>query len=131
MEAWLVFPVPGSAVSPAVIPAVVVTHGSPSLAAPVLDLLLDLELLLLHDLLEGDIAILPELDPLVGVTHTSVLYQGGEDHEEAGKEVDVDGLHVGDLGQGGVDRVDEGGHGEHSGHAQPPPGGGRPSVEPE
>ena len=130
MEAWFVFPVPRSAVSPAVISAVVVTHGNPRLA-PVINLLLNLELLLLHDLLEGVVAVLPQLDPLVCVANTGVLYQGSEHHEEAGEEVNVDGLHVGDLGQGGVDRVDEGGHGEHSGHSQPHPGGGRPSVEPE
>ena len=117
MEAWLVFPVPGSAVSPAVISSVVVTHGSPRLAAPVLYLLLNLELLLLHDLLEGDVAIFPKLDPLVSVAHTGVLYQGSKDHEEACKEVDVNGLHVGNFRQGSVDRVDEGGHGEHSGHS--------------
>ena len=127
MEAWLVFPVSRSAVSPAVVSAILVTPRLP----PVLNLLLHLKLLLLHDLLEGEVAILPQLDPLVSVAHTGVLDQGSEHHEEAGKEVDVDGLHVGDLGQGRVDGVDEGGHGEHSGHPQPHPGGGRPSVEPE
>ena len=46
-------------------------------------------------------------------------------------EININGLHVGDLGQGGVDAGHEGGHGEHGGHPQPPPGRGRASVEPE
>ena len=87
--------------------------------------------LLLHHLLHRLKPDLPQLDSLVGVSHAGVLHHGPEHHEETDKEVYVDGLHVGDLGQGGVDRVDEGGHGEHSGHPQPHPGGGRPSVEPE
>ena len=90
MEAWFVFPVPGSAVSPAVISAILVTARLP----PVLYLFLHLELLLLHDLLEGEVAVLPQLDPLVGVSHARVLDQGSEHHEEAGKEVDIYGLHV-------------------------------------
>ena len=46
-------------------------------------------------------------------------------------EINVNGLHVGDLGQGGVDAGHEGGHGEHGGHPQPHPGRGSASVEPE
>ena len=46
-------------------------------------------------------------------------------------EININGLHVGDLGQGGVDAGHEGGHGEHGGHPQPHPGRGRASVEPE
>ena len=74
---------------------------------------------------------LPQVYPLVCVAHTGVLDQGSEHHEEADEEVDVYGLHVGNLGQRGVDGVDEGGHGEHGGHPQPHPGRGRASVEPE
>ena len=50
--------------------------------------------------------------------HTGIFNQGAEDHEEADEEVDVDGLHVGNLGQGGVDRVDQGGHGQDGGDPQ-------------
>ena len=96
-----------------------------------LHLLLHLFLLLLHHVLQGQVAVLPQLDPLVGVAHTGVLYQGGEHHEETGKQIDVDGLHVGYLGQGGVDGVDEGGHGEDSGDAQSYSGWSCSSVEPE
>ena len=39
-----------------------------------------------------------KLDPLVSVAHTGVLYQGTENHEEAHEEIDVDTLHIGDLG---------------------------------
>ena len=46
-------------------------------------------------------------------------------------EININGLHVGDLGQGGVDAGHEGGHGEDSGHPQPYSGGSRSSVEPE
>ena len=62
--------------------------------------------------------VLPQLDPLVRVADAGILDQGPKHHEEADKEVDVDGLHVGDLGQGGVDRVDQGGHGEDGGDPQ-------------
>ena len=48
--------------------------------------------------------------------HTGIFNQGAEDHEEADEEVDVDGLHVGDLGQGRVHGVDEGGHRQHCRH---------------
>ena len=74
---------------------------------------------------------LAKVNPLVSVSHACVLDKGPKHHKETDKKVDVDRLHVGDLGQSSVDRVDEGGHGEHSGHSQPHPGGGRPSVEPE
>ena len=46
-----------------------------------------------------------ELDSLVGVSHAGVLDQGPEYHEEADEEVNIYGLHVGDLRQGGIDRV--------------------------
>ena len=87
--------------------------------------------LLLHHLLHRLKSVLPELDPLVGVANAGVLHHGPEHHEEADEQVDVYRLHVGDLGQGSIDRVDEGGHGEHGGHPQPHPGRGRASVEPE
>ena len=87
--------------------------------------------LLLHQFLHCLKSVLSKLDPLVGVANAGVLHHGPEHHEEADEQVDVNGLHVGDLGQGGVDRVDEGGHGEHGGHPQPHPGRGRASVEPE
>ena len=87
--------------------------------------------MLVQKSLHGQEPVPVKLDPLVGVAHTGVLYQGTEHHEEAHEEVDVDTLHVGNLGQGGVDAVAEGGHGEHSGHPQADPGGRRPSVEPE
>ena len=87
--------------------------------------------LLLHDLLHRFEPVLPQLDPLVGVAHTGVLNHGTEHHEEAHEEIDVDGLHVGDLWQSGVDGVDEGGHGEDRGDAQSYPGRSCSSVEPE
>ena len=74
---------------------------------------------------------LPEIYPLVSVADTGVFYQCSKNHEKAHKQIYVDGLHVRDLGQGGVDRVDEGGHGEDRGDPQPHPGGGGASVEPE
>ena len=86
---------------------------------------------LLHHLLQGQEPVLPELNPLVGVPHAGILYQSTKDHEEANKEVNVYGLHVGYLGQGSIDRVDEGGHGEHGGHAQANTGGRCSSVQPE
>ena len=63
---------------------------------------------LLHHLLQGQEPVLPELNPLVGVPHTGILYQSTKDHEETNKEVNVNGLHVGYIGQGRIDRVDEG-----------------------
>ena len=62
--------------------------------------------------------VLPQLNPLISVANTSVLDQGPEDHEEADEQVDVDGLHVGDLGQRRIHRVDQGGHRQHSGDSQ-------------
>lgn len=44
------------------------------------------------------------------VTDACVLEQGGEDHDEAGDEEDIDALQVGDLGKGGVRAGDEGRH---------------------
>ena len=87
--------------------------------------------MLIQKSLHGQEPVPMQLDPLVSVADTGVLDQGPEHHEEADEEVDVDALHVGDLGQGRVDRVAEGGHGQHSGHPQAHPGGGRPPVEPE
>ena len=46
-----------------------------------------------------------ELDPLISVSHAGVLDQGPKHHEEADEEVNIYGLHVGDLRQGGIDRV--------------------------
>ena len=74
---------------------------------------------------------LTEIYSFISIADTGVFYQSSEHHEETDEEVDVYGLHVGDLGQRGVDGVDEGGHGEHGGHPQPHPGRGRASVEPE
>ena len=54
-----------------------------------------------------------------------------EHHEEAGSQVDVDGLDVGDLWQGCVRRRHEGGHGEHSGHSQTDSGRSGASIQPE
>ena len=87
--------------------------------------------MLLQKSLHGKEPVPVQLNPLVGVAHTGVLYQGTENHEEAHEEVDVYTLHVGHLGQGRIDAVAEGGHGENSGHAQTDPGGGGASVEPE
>ena len=131
MEPWLQLPVP-HAVPPALVPGIAtVIPQLGSLHGLQLHLLLHLLLLLLHHVLEGQISVLPQLDPLVCVAHTGVLYQSCEHHEETGEEIDVDGLHVGDLWQSGVDGVDEGGHGEDRGDAQSYPGRGCSSVEPE
>ena len=62
--------------------------------------------------------VLPQLNPLISVANTGVLDQGPEDHEEANEQVDVDGLHVRDLGQRRIHRVDQGGHRQHSGDSQ-------------
>ena len=62
--------------------------------------------------------VLPQLYPLVRVADAGVLDQRPKHHEEADKEVDVDGLHVGDLWQGSIDRVDQGGHGQDGGDPQ-------------
>ena len=62
--------------------------------------------------------VFPQLDPLIRVADAGILDQRPKHHEEADKEVDVNGLHVGDLGQGRVDRVDQGGHGQDSGDPQ-------------
>ena len=74
---------------------------------------------------------LTEIYSFISIADTGVFYQSSEHHEETDEQIDVDGLHVGDLGQGGVDGVDEGGHGEDSGDPQPYPGWSRSSVEPE
>ena len=87
--------------------------------------------MLLQEPLHGEEPVSDQLYPLVRVAHAGVLDQGPEHHEEADEEVDVDALHIGDLGQGGVDAVAEGGHGKHGGHAETHPGGGGSSVEPE
>ena len=75
--------------------------------------------------------LLSQVYPLICVADAGILNQSPEHHEETDEEINVDRLHVGNLGKGGVDRVDEGGHGEHGGHTQPHPGRGCPSVEPE
>ena len=96
-----------------------------------LHLLSNLLPLLLHDLLHGFESVLPKLYSFISVSNTGILNHGTENHEETDEQVDVDGLHVGYLGQGGVDRVDEGGHGEDSGDPQSYSGWSRSSVEPE
>ncbi len=77
---------------------------------------------LLQHFLHGQKPVFSQLNPLVAVADTSILYQSTKDHEEAHPQVDVDGLHVGDLRQRRVDAGHEGGHGEHSCHAQADPG---------
>ena len=74
---------------------------------------------------------LSEIYSFISVTHTGVLYQSSEHHEETDKQINIDGLHVGYLGQGSVHRVDEGGHGEDRGDPQPHSGWSCSSVEPE
>ena len=87
--------------------------------------------LLLHDLLHRLEPVLPQLNSFIRVAHTGIFYHGSKHHEETDEQIDVDGLHVGYLGQGGVDGVDEGGHGEDSGDPQSYPGWSGSSVEPE
>ena len=70
-----------------------------------------------------------DLDSLPDVADRGVLQQGPEHHEEADGQVDVEGLHVGDLGEGAVDGAHEGDHGEDGGDAQAGPGGGRGAVQ--
>ena len=41
-------------------------------------LLPDLIPLVVHDLLHGQVSVLPQLDPLVSVAHTGVFYQSTE-----------------------------------------------------
>ena len=65
-----------------------------------------------------------ELNSLVRVADTGVLYQGSKHHEEADEEINIYRLHVGDFRQSSIDRVAEGGHGEDCGDAQTDPGGG-------
>ena len=60
-----------------------------------------------------------QLNPLIRIPHHSVLYEGPEDHEEANLQVDVDGLHVGDLRQSSIYTRHQGCHGEHCGYTQP------------
>ena len=70
-----------------------------------------------------------DLDPLADVADRGVLQQGPEDHEEADGQVDVERLHVGDLGEGAVDGAHESDHGEDGGDAQAGPGGGGGAVQ--
>ena len=86
---------------------------------------------LLHLLLRAEEPCLAQLYPLVSVAHAGVLYQSTEHHEEANKEVDIYGLHVGYLGQSSIDRVDKSCHGEHGGHAKTHPGRSSSTVKPE
>ena len=79
---------------------------------------------LLDNSLHGQKSVSMKLNSLVCVAHTGVLYQGSKDHEETDKQIDVYWLHVGDFRQGSIDRVAEGRHGQHSGHAQTDPSGG-------
>ena len=55
---------------------------------------------LFHVLLELLQLLLVHLDPLAAVGDGGILQQGPKHHAEAEGEVDVKGLHVGDLGQG-------------------------------
>ena len=107
MEPRLQFSIPegGTTTVPPTVVAGVATVGPElgRLHRLQLHLLLHLLLLLLHHVLQGQVTVLPQLDSLVGVAYTGIFYQGCEHHEETGKQIDVDGLHVGYLGQGGVD----------------------------
>ena len=90
-----------------------------------------LSLLFLGQLLDRQEPVFPQLYPLGRVADAGVLYERAKHHEEADAQVDVDGLHVGDLGEGGVDGRHEGGHGEHGGDAEAHPSGGGAAIEPE
>ncbi len=57
--------------------------------------------------------------------------QRGEHHEETGAQIDVDRLDVRDLWQRRVRRRHQGGHGQHSGHAQTDSGGRGAAIQPE
>ena len=87
--------------------------------------------LLLQHLLHGEKPVFPQLNPLVAVADAGVFNESTKDHEEADAQVDVDGLHVGDLGEGGVHAGHQGGHGEHSGDPEADAGRGGAPVEPE
>ena len=65
------------------------------------------------------------------VADGSILDDGSEDHDEAGDEVDVDTLQVGDLWQGGVGARDESGHGEDGSDAEGNPCRSGVAVKPE
>lgn len=69
--------------------------------------------------------------PACAHSETSLTQQTSKHHDEAGPQVDVDGLDVGDLGQGGVGGGHERGHGQHGGDAEGHPGRSGVSVEPE
>ena len=86
---------------------------------------------LLQQSLHGDVSVPVQLNPLVSVSYTSVLYEGSKHHEEADEEVNINRLHVGDFGQSSVDRVAERGHGQYRGHSQTHPGWSCSSVQPE
>ena len=96
-----------------------------------LHLLGHLQSFLLHQFSHGLESVLPQLYPLVCVAHTCIFHHGSKHHEETDEQINILGFHVGYLGQGGVDGVDEGGHGEDSGDTQPYPGWSCSSVEPE
>ena len=74
--------------------------------------------LLLHQFLHRLKSVLSKLYPLVGVANAGILHHGTEHHEEADEQVDVHGLHVGDLGQRRIHRVDQCGHCKHRGDSQ-------------
>ena len=58
-----------------------------------------------------------KLNSLIRVSNAGVFNESPEDHEEADEEIDVNRLHVGDLGQRRVDGVAESRHGEDRGHS--------------
>jgi len=77
--------------------------------------------LLLQHLLHGEKPVFPQLNPLVAVADAGVFDESTKDHEEADAQVDVDGLHVGDLGEGGVHARHQRCHCQHRRHAQANP----------
>ena len=94
-------------------------------------LLLRLGLLLLSQLLNSQPPVLTQLDPLLSVADAGIFYQRTKDHEEAHAQVDINRLHVGDLGKGCIHTGHQRGHGEHSGDTQADSSGSRAPVEPE
>lgn len=70
-------------------------------------------------------------DPLAQVADSRVLQQGGKDQHERRSQVDVDGLDVGDLGQGSVRAGHEGRHGEDGGDTECDTSGRRVPMQPE
>ena len=86
--------------------------------------------MLLYEPLHGNESVPVKLYSLVSVANTSILNEGTKHHEEADKEVNVDGLHVGDLGQSSIDTVTEGCHCQDCGHSKANPSWSSSSVQP-